>query len=104
MGLVGLQCCNQLIQCEVWWVATDEQQAYGRLLRPIQNHQVTVHYMLAEDSLIDIRMEEARDAKPATNLEIVEPLRRKDDEGPITPIIITPLKYNRDLADEFALA
>ena len=36
-GLNGLECASKLIQCEPWWTAAEEAQAYGRLSRPRQD-------------------------------------------------------------------
>ena len=55
---------------------------------------MTVHYILTADSLIDIKMEEIRNAKVITNLEIIGPLRRKDDKALKIPIIIPYLSFD----------
>lgn len=84
-----------LIQCEPWWTATEEAQAYARLFRPLQEKVVEVYYLDAVDSAIGALIENIRDSKGAANSSkgaanerIMGPLRRKDNEPPQIPTIL----------------
>jgi SNF2 family DNA or RNA helicase len=71
---------SKIIQCEPWWNANDEAQSYSRCYRMGQMKNVHVWILRGINSLIDTVIEEARDKKTATNVEIMGPLRRADDE------------------------
>lgn len=82
---MNLTAASKVIQCEPWWNATDEAQAFSRCWRMGQEKEVHVWVIRGCNSLIDFLLMETRDKKMATNIEIVRPLRHADDHQVIIP-------------------
>lgn len=71
---------SKIIQCEVWWNATEEKQAYSRCHRLGQTLTVHVWLIRGVNSIIDDLIEDTKLRKSATNDPIVGKVRHKDDE------------------------
>jgi SNF2 family DNA or RNA helicase len=85
---------TKVIQCEPWWNATGETQAYSRSCRFGQSKVVHVWVLRGMNSLIDLLMEDTRDKKVVTNEQIMGPLRRKDGEK-----VVVPRQYKHGLGE-----
>lgn len=82
---MSLTAGSKIIQCEPWWNGNNEDQSYSRCWRMGQTKKVDVWILRGRNSLVDVVLERARDKKLATNIEIIRPLRRMDDEPPAIP-------------------
>jgi SNF2 family DNA or RNA helicase len=82
---MNLTAGSKIIQCEPWWNGNDEDQSYSRCWRMGQTKEVDVWILRGQNSLVDLVLERTRDRKLATNIEIIRPLRRMDDEPPAIP-------------------
>jgi SNF2 family DNA or RNA helicase len=82
---MNLTAGSKIIQCEPWWNGNDEDQSYNRCWRIGQTREVDVWILRGQNSLVDYVLERARDRKMATNVEIIRPLCRMDDQPPAIP-------------------
>lgn len=82
---MNLTAGSKIIQCEPWWNGNDEDQSYSRCWRMGQTKELDVWILRGQNSLVDYVLERVRGKKTVTNVEIIHPLCRLDDQPPVIP-------------------
>lgn len=77
---MNLTSASIVVQCEPWWVASEEWQAWFRVYRPGQTHEVSIFTIEACNSLVDVHIASSRDSKAEVIEEFMEKLRYTDEE------------------------
>jgi SNF2 family DNA or RNA helicase len=85
---VNLASASVVIQSEVWWNRNEEMQAWFRVRRPGQEHEVTIYIVVATNSAVDYHIIATRDRKSAVLRDMMAVLRREDEKDPEIPEVV----------------
>jgi SNF2 family DNA or RNA helicase len=85
---VNLACASVVIQSEVFWNRNEEMQAWFRVRRPGQKHEVSIYIVVATNSVVDYHIMATRDKKSQVVNEMMAILRREDEKSPDIPEVV----------------
>ncbi|KAF1351106.1 P-loop containing nucleoside triphosphate hydrolase protein [Delphinella strobiligena] len=85
---MSLTAASVVIQCEPWWVARTEWQAWARVRRPGQDREVAIYIFKESNSSVDAYIVDARDSEAEVVEEYIDKLRLVDEAELDIPNII----------------
>lgn len=85
---VNLASGSVVIQSEVWWNRNEEMQAWFRVRRPGQEHEVYIYLIAATNSIVDYHIMATRNEKSKVVTDMMAILRREDEKSPEIPEVV----------------